>query len=161
MKVEQSHSFPAFINNDSEILILGSFPSVVSRKLSFYYMYPQNRFWKVLSLIFDTGFETKNIEIKKQLLKKYKIAIYDVIESCHIKGSSDASISDVIPSNISKLIKGTKIQRIFLNGKKAEELFIMHNQHLESFAKALPSTSSANARYNLENLYQEWKVIKI
>lgn len=161
MKKQQIHSFPPVIHSDSEILILGSFPSVVSRDRSFYYMYPQNRFWKLLANIYDDAFEMDDIMAKKALLKKYKIAIYDVIESCFISGSSDASITDVIPADINKLIENSQIKKIFLNGSKAKELFLKYHKNLMSIAHPLPSTSSANAGYDLHRLYEKWKVIKI
>ena len=84
-----NHSFPIFINKDSKILILGSFPSVKSRELDFYYMHKQNRFYKVLSLIFDEDFYNASIDDKKELLKKHHIALYDVIEECEINNSND------------------------------------------------------------------------
>lgn len=161
LKNQQVHQFPAYYNSDSEILILGSFPSVVSRKSSFYYMHPQNRFWKLLALIFDDGFETSDIDEKKNLLNKHKIALYDVIEQCNISGSSDSSIEDVVPSNIEEIMNSSKIERIFLNGNLARDLFQKHQKKLVSLGYALPSTSSANARYSIEKLFDEWKVIKI
>ena len=97
----------------------------------------------------------------KILLKKYHIALYDVIEECDINNSSDSSIRNVIPSNIKEIIKDSNINKIFLNGKKAYELFIKYNKELIDMAICLPSTSSANASYTLEKLIKHWEVIKL
>ena len=95
IKETQNHTFPTFLNPDSNVLILGSFPSVKSREYGFYYMNKNNRFWDVLSYIYNCDFNSRDINIKKELLTKYHIALSDVIESCKISGSSDASISDI------------------------------------------------------------------
>ncbi len=154
------HGFPPFINGDSEILILGSFPSVKSREQDFFYMHPQNRFWAVLARIFDDGaFEADCITEKKRALKKHRIALYDVIESCDITGSKDSSITNVKPADIETLIAGTKIRFIALNGKKAASLFKKYNPALNAMAATLPSTSPANAQYRLEDLVEHWKKI--
>ena len=154
------HSFPIFINNESKILILGSFPSVKSRELDFYYMHKQNRFYKILSNLFNEDFYNASIEEKKILLKKYKIALYDVVEECEILNSNDESIANVIPSPIKDLIKNTDIKHIFINGSKAKELFIRHNKDLLNITSFLPSTSARNARYNLDALTKEYQIIK-
>ena len=154
------HSFPIFINNESKILILGSFPSVKSRELDFYYMHKQNRFYKILSNLFNEDFYNASIEEKKILLKKYKIALYDVVEECEILNSNDESIANVIPSPIKDLIKNTDIKHIFINGSKAKELFIKYNKDLLNVTSFLPSTSARNARYNLDALTKEYQIIK-
>ena len=158
MKV--NHSFPIFINSNSKILILGSFPSVKSRELDFYYMHKQNRFYKILSNLFNEDFYNASIEEKKILLKKYKIALYDVVEECEILNSNDESITNVIPSPIKDLIKNTDIKHIFINGSKAKKLFIRHNKDLLNITSFLPSTSARNARYNLATLTKEYQIIK-
>lgn len=155
-----NHKFPAILPKDSQILILGSFPSVKSREDAFYYMHPQNRFWPLMSSLFGDDFVHTDIEGKRHLLQKHHIALYDVIESCRIEGSQDASITDVVPTNVEHLIKDTKIKRIFLNGRTAYNLFIKHNPTLKSMATYLPSTSPANARFSLDDLYRHWQIIK-
>ena len=75
-----THTFEAVFDDNSEILILGSVPSVKSREYGFFYMHKQNRFWKVLSKVFDDDFTVDDIEKKKALLLSHKIALYDVIE---------------------------------------------------------------------------------
>lgn len=155
-----SHHFDVYINEDSYILILGSMPSIISRKKDFYYMNPNNRFYKILSIIYNDDFNNENIEIKKELLKKHHIALYDVISECDINNSSDQSIKNVIPTDISTIIKNYPIRKIVLNGKKAYELFLKFNNEYKDIAICLPSTSPANAKFNLDNLVKEWEVIK-
>ena len=155
------HEFDKVIFKDSKILILGSIPSVSSRKKHFYYMNPNNRFYKVLATLIDNEFLDENIDKKIELLKKHHIALYDVIEECDINNSSDSSIKNVTPANINKLIDGTSISKIYINGKKAYELFVKYNKELIDIATLLPSTSSANASYSLEKLIDNWKVIKL
>ena len=156
-----THEFDKVIFKDSKILILGSIPSVSSRKKHFYYMNPNNRFYKVLATLIDKEFLDENIDKKIELLKKHHIALYDVIEECDINNSSDSSIKNVIPSNIKEIIKDSNITKIYLNGKKAYELFIKYNKELIDISICLPSTSSANASYTLEKLIKYWEVIKL
>lgn len=161
MKKESvKQGFKAIIDSNSTILILGSIPSIKSREYNFYYMHKQNRFWRVLANIFDNEFLSMDILVKERILKKYNIALYDVIESCDIIGSSDVSISNVQAANIYKLIEKTKIDTIYLNGKKAYSLFVKYNKELTDKAIYLPSTSPANARYSLEKLLDKWLIIK-
>lgn len=146
---------PPIYNSDSQILILGSMPSKKSREAEFYYMHPQNRFWKVLEAIFD-----EKIIDKKEFLLRRKIALWDTIASCDIKGASDASIKNVIPNDIAGLVKKSNIKTIFTAGKTAEKYyrkFIYPNLKIESIL--LPSTSPANAQKTLDNLIKDWKII--
>ena len=149
------HTIKPYYRNDSQVLILGSFPSVKSRAEGFYYAHPQNRFWKVLENLFD-----EKIEDKKEFLKVHHIALFDVCASCEIKGSSDASIKEVVPNDIKKIIKNSQIKIIFLNGKTAANLYKKYIKNREVPSIALPSTSPANATINLEKLIEEYKIIK-
>ncbi|AFA49362.1 DNA-deoxyinosine glycosylase [Acetobacterium woodii] len=150
------HPFEPIYNNVSQILILGSFPSVKSRAAEFYYHHPQNRFWKVISALTDAP-EPKTIAAKKALLLEQRIAVWDVIYSCDIVGSSDASIKNVVPNDIAKLLNKTSIKTVYANGGKAAELYnrYCYQQTNKKIIK-LPSTSPANARYSLEKLIECW-----
>lgn len=119
-KVE--HAFEPVYDENSKVLILGSFPSVKSREQNFYYGHPRNRFWKVISSLTETELPT-NIEEKKEMLLKNNIAIWDVIKSCVIKGSSDSSIKNVVVNDIDEVVKNSKIDRIFANGDKSFKLY--------------------------------------
>ena len=153
------HNFPALFNENSEILILGSFPSQKSREAQFFYGHPQNRFWLVLSTILRSNLP-QSIEEKRQMLISNKIALWDVIKSCEIVGSSDSSIKNALPNDISSIIKKSNIKRIFVNGKTAEKYYnkyILDSTQIP--ASVLPSTSPANAAYSLERLIEEWETI--
>jgi len=155
-----NHQFGPIYNKNSKILILGSFPSVKSRVKDFYYMHPQNRFWILLEKIYNDDFTNCDIDKKKALLLKHNIALYDVIESCTIQGSSDSSIKNIDVADIKSILENTSIKSIYLNGRKAEDVFLEYFDDLKSYARYLPSTSPANARYSVEDLLKEWKLIK-
>lgn len=153
------HTIKAFYNKDSTILILGSFPSVKSRETGFYYGHPQNRFWRVLSSVFLSATPT-TIEEKKEFLTRNKIALFDCIAECNIKGSSDTSIKDVIPNDLTLILKNSNIKSIYVNGKLAYNLynkFIKNKTNIEAIY--LPSTSPANANFKLEDLIKAYKVL--
>lgn len=150
------HTFSPVYDENSKILILGSFPSVKSREQGFYYGHPQNRFWKVLAAVLDVPVPV-TIEEKKEMLLLYHVAVWDVIESCDIIGSSDASIRNVVPADIGALSERTKIQTIYTNGRKSESLYRKHiYPKIKIPAVALPSTSPANAAFSLEKLIKVW-----
>lgn len=158
-----THEFEPVYGSDSRILILGTFPSVKSRAYGFYYGHPQNRFWKVLAAITNEPVPS-SIPEKKQFLLGHQIAVWDVIQSCEIIGSSDSSIRNVVPADIPWLLKQVPISAIFGNGAKACELFQKYAQPLleGNFPKEicpirkLPSTSPANAAWGLERLVDCW-----
>ena len=128
------HPFEPIIDKECNILILGSFPSIKSRENKFYYMHPQNRFYKLLSKIYNEDFVNADINMKKKLLLENHIAIYDVIESCEIINSDDNKIKNVKYVDVLNLLKNCKIKKIYLNGKKAYELFIKKYPKLQDMA---------------------------
>lgn len=153
---QKKHPFSAVISSNSHILILGTFPSVVSVERGFYYMHPQNRFWKVLSLLFKEDAYTMEVEEKKAFILRHHLALFDVISSCQIHKSSDQSIRSAELQDIQGLIEMYPIQKILLNGKKAYELFIRQYPEFQELAVMLPSTSPANAKVSLEELVIQW-----
>lgn len=151
------HEIAPVYDKDSRILILGSFPSVKSREVGFFYGHPQNRFWKVLAGIFNVPVPV-TIEEKKEMLLAHRIAVWDVIASCRIIGSSDSSIKDVVPNDLGKILSGAKIERICANGATAWRLYEKYTKTAAGMeAVKLPSTSPANAAWNLERLIACWK----
>ena len=151
-----SHGFLPVYDEESKILILGSFPSVKSREQGFYYGHPQNRFWKVMAVLCNESVP-KTIEEKKTMLLQHHIAIWDVIDSCDIIGSSDSSIKNVVPADIAGLLQKTKIERIFANGRTAGKLYEKYVKgQTEKEISVLPSTSPANAAFSLERLAEVW-----
>lgn len=154
-----THTFEPIYDENSRILILGSFPSVKSRENQFYYGHPQNRFWKVIAHV--TGNKMpETIEEKKGMLIENGIAIWDVIHSCSIIGSSDTSIKDVVVNDFTEILSKSKITKIYVNGTKAYELYHKYAEKKTGMkAIKLPSTSPANAAWNLERLYKAWSEI--
>lgn len=154
------HEFPPLYDADCRILILGSFPSVKSRANQFYYGHPQNRFWKVLSGVLGCSLPA-TIEEKRQMLLKHHIAVWDVIESCDIIGSSDSSIRNVEPTDLPWIIRETGIVKIFVNGGTAAKMFEKYQkERLGMEAVRLPSTSPANAAWSVERLMTEWQAVR-
>ena len=159
MQEHLTHTFEPVFNKDSKVLILGSFPSVKSRENNFYYGHPQNRFWKVLAGILGKDVP-QTIEEKKSFLLENRIAVWDVIESCTIIGSSDASIKDVVVNDFSKVLENSQVEAIYVNGGKAYELYHKYAEKQTRIpAIKLPSTSPANAAWSLEKLCAAWCVI--
>ena len=154
-----NHEIPPIYDERSKILILGSFPSVKSRENNFFYHHPQNRFWKVLAQILKEDLPN-SIEEKKSLLLKNNIALWDVIASCEIEGSSDSSIKNVIPNDINSILEKSSITQIFCNGRLSESLAgRLYSKNININFLQLPSTSPANARFSLDKLIEDWKVI--
>ena len=155
-----THPFSPVFDGNSEILILGSLPSVKSRENAFYYGHPQNRFWRVLASIYRTEVPD-SIEGKTGLLLKNRIALWDVISSCDIRGSSDSSIRNVVPTDLNRIIKDANIRHIYANGKTAAALYNKYQFKKTGVSiTTLPSTSPANAVWTFERLCEAWKIIK-
>lgn len=155
-----THTFEPVYHADSEVFILGTFPSVQSRKNNFYYGHPQNRFWKVISAVTGEALPV-TIEEKKALLLRNRIAIWDVIASCDIHGSSDSSIQHVVANPIEQILQATAIGRIYGNGEKACRLYDKYClQKTGVEIHRLPSTSPANAACSLEQLIEQWSCIR-
>lgn len=151
-----THSFEPVYDKHSTILILGSFPSVKSREQGFYYGHPRNRFWRVLSRILEEPLP-QTIDEKRHMLLKHRLAVYDVIESCNIIGSSDSSIRDVVPADIRTIVDESAVQVVFTNGKTAGRLYRRyHQQEIGLPMVELPSTSPANAACPKESLVEIW-----
>ena len=157
MKSELVHPFPPLYDEHSRILILGSFPSVKSREQMFFYGHPQNRFWRVLATVL--GCETpQSIPEKRAMLLSHRVALSDSIARCEIEGSSDASITGVVPNDLTPIFAAADIRQVFCNGRKSHE---MYRRYLEPVygrtAICLPSTSPANAAWSLERLTEAWR----
>ncbi|MBQ1215265.1 MAG: DNA-deoxyinosine glycosylase, partial [Firmicutes bacterium] len=147
-----THEFEPIFDERSRILILGTLPSVKSREGQFYYHHPQNRFWKVLAKICKTE-PPATIAEKKAMLLEHGIAIWDVVQSCDIIGSSDSSIKNVTPADLSVILRQAPVKTIFLNGGKAWDLYQKYCAGMTDLpAVKLPSTSPANAAWSLEKL---------
>lgn len=151
------HPIEPLYDENSRILILGSFPSVKSREYGFFYGHPQNRFWRVMAKICSSKIP-ETIEDKRKMILENHFALWDVIHSCEITGSADSTIKNVVPNDIKFILDNSKIDRICVNGKKAEELY---KKYIESEvgikAICLPSTSPANAMWSENRLTEYWE----
>jgi hypoxanthine-DNA glycosylase len=155
-----NHPIAPVYDAGSRILILGSFPSVKSREQQFFYGHKQNRFWKVLARILDCPVP-ETVSEKKEMLLEHHIAVWDVIASCEITGSSDSSIREVVPNDLSAILSAADIRAIYANGTKSYELYLKYIYPVNGImAHKLPSTSPANAGYSLERLTAAWEEIR-
>ncbi|MCI9462844.1 MAG: DNA-deoxyinosine glycosylase [Lachnospiraceae bacterium] len=151
------HNIPPLYDEKSRILILGSFPSVKSREGQFFYHHPQNRYWKVMAAVLGNPVP-ETIEDKKRMILSHHAAMWDVIASCDITGSSDSSIKNAVPNDIGRLLEETEIERIYTNGGTAHKYYRKYIQNkIGREDIVLPSTSPANAAWSLERLIAAWR----
>jgi len=156
------HPFEPVFDEQSTRLILGSFPSVASRERHFYYGHPRNRFWTLLALL--TGEPVpESISEKKAFLLRHRIALWDAAAQCAVRGSADASIRSAVPNDIASLLLKTNIRTVFCNGQTAFRIYesgrLQAGEGILPPAVCLPSTSPANAAWQLERLAESWKIV--
>lgn len=154
-----THPLDPVYDEDSRILILGSFPSVKTREYGFFYGHPQNRFWPLMEVLFEEEVGSTPEE-KKAFLLRHRIALYDAIYRCDIIGSSDASVKNVVPADLDEIVRLAKIHKVFCNGGTAYKYYQKYQAaQLRMEGVRLPSTSPANARYRMEDLVEAWSLI--
>lgn len=154
-----THPFQPIFDEQSRVLILGTLPSVKSRENDFYYGHPQNRFWKLMARLLEEPLPVTREE-KTALLLRHGIALWDVVQSCEICGSSDSSIRNVDPTKLRRILDAAQITRIYANGGKAAELYRKFQLPATGIpAVTLPSTSPANAAWTMERLLKAWQQI--
>ena len=159
-KESHIHNIPPLYDEKSRVLILGSFPSVKSREQKFFYGHPQNRFWRVLSALLG-GDTPQTVEEKRAFLLANHIALWDVIASCEITGSSDASIRSAVPNDLAPILEAASIRQVFTNGATAHRLYRKYMYPVTGREDiCLPSTSPANAAFSLEKLVQQWQAVR-
>lgn len=146
--------FPPVYNEHSRVLILGSFPSVKSREISFYYGNKQNRFWKTVCAFFKESVP-ETVNGKKEFLLRNKIALWDMALSCEIEGSADSSVKNAVLADLEEILKKAKIEKILLNGTLAYDLFMQKYANIDIPYVKMPSTSPANPRFREETWYKE------
>ena len=155
-----THPIPPLFDKDSRILILGSFPSVKSREAMFFYGHPQNRFWPLMARLFGVDAPT-SVEDKTRLVLGHHIALWDSIHSCTVTGSSDSSVRDVVPNDLSTILGNSRVGAIFCNGALSHKMYMKYICPTTGIkAVKLPSTSPANAAFGMDRLIAEWSVIK-
>ena len=154
-----SHGFDPVFDERSRVLVLGSFPSVLSREHRFYYGNPRNRFWHVMAgVLGEREPATDDIAGKRALLLRHGVALWDVIESCDVRGSSDASIRNVVPVDVARITGVAPIRAVFCNGGTAGRLYARWLEPVTGLpAVTLPSTSPANAAWSAERLAARWR----
>lgn len=168
-----THPLEPVWSPESRVLLLGTMPSPKSREAGFYYMHPQNRFWRVLPLVFSETLSLPNnapdiqaaIAERHDFLMRHRIALWDVLAGCQIEGASDASIQKAVANDFTEIFAGAHIRHVFFTGKTAASLWKKHCAALyeERFALScycLPSTSPANARFTLEMLVKAYSVVR-
>ena len=151
------HPLKPIFSEQSEQLILGSFPSVRSREEHFYYAHPQNRFWRVLSGIYGCKVPETDAG-REELIRSNRLALWDVLASCRVSGSADQSITDAKPNDVKELLRVAPIRKILVNGRTAERYynrFLRETLGIEAIC--LPSTSPANAAWSIERLTEVWR----
>ncbi len=156
------HSLPPIYDGDCRVLINGSMLSPKSREFSLYYGHPQNRFWRVICALWGDSVPETNEE-KHDYVLAHKIALWNVIAECDIKGASDATIKNVIPNDMNEIIGSSNVSAIFNLGRVADSLFMKYckpNIKIPVISKCLPSTSPANAKWSFEALVSEFQVLK-
>ena len=157
VKTHVEHGFGPLYDENSEILILGSFPSVLSREQGFFYGNPRNRFWAVLEALCGEAVP-EDVEGRRAYCIAHRIALYDAIESCDIVGSKDDSIENVVPADIQTIVKNSRIKRVILNGNAAKRHYLAFQSDIEGVQLYfMPSTSPANAAWSLKRLIDVWK----
>ena len=153
------HPFPPTWDEHSEILILGSFPSVKSREMAYFYGHPQNRFWRIVAALYEDDIPL-TVEERRAFLLRHHIALWDVIASCTIVGSSDSSIRDAVPNDIRPILAGAPIHSIYTNGQTSFRLYRTYIlPEIGRDAVCLPSTSPANAAWSFDRLLSVWSAI--
>ena len=153
------HPIPPLYDKNSAKLILGSFPSIKSREAMFFYGHPQNRFWKLLAMIYGEN-TPATVEEKSKLILSHNLALWDSIKSCTITGSADSSVKDVVPNDLSVILNNSLVTKIFCNGALSHKMYMKYiYPQTQIEAVKLPSTSPANAAYSIDRLYEQWKII--
>lgn len=153
-------NFGPVFDAESQILILGSFPSVKSREAAFYYGHPQNRFWPLMERIFEEPVPSEPAG-RAEFMRRHRVALWDTIEECDIAGSSDSSIRNVVPVDIMRILRAAEIREIFCNGNTSFRLFLKYLYPVCGRTPVrLPSTSPANAAWTPDRLYASWQIIK-
>ena len=159
-RIKLDHPIPPTYDENSRVLILGSFPSVRSREMGYFYGHPQNRFWRVMAALFEEAVP-QTVEERRSFLLRNHVSAWDVIASCSIEGSSDSSIKDVAANDLRPVLRDSQITRIFVNGKTAERLYLRHASGTIALpCRALPSTSPANAGWSEARLIAAWQPVR-
>jgi hypoxanthine-DNA glycosylase len=165
--MDHATGFPPIVDASAEILILGSLPSVKSIEARQYYAHPQNAFWRIMGRLFAAGPDTPYIK-RTELLKRNRIAVWDVLASSVRPGSMDSDIDQAtaVPNDFASFLEDyAGIRRLFFNGRKAAAMFgaLVASEHPEFddnlHYATLPSTSPAYASMSFEEKLRKWSIV--
>lgn len=155
------HGIEPVFDERSRVLMLGTFPSPKSREAGFFYGHPQNRMWRVLTAVLGEHEVPQTADERRAFLLRNRIAMWDTIASCNIEGASDASIRDVVPNDLSHVLKAAPIEAVFTTGAKATQLYRRYQEPVTGItAHRLPSTSAANASWSFEHLVEAYAAVR-
>ncbi len=155
-RIHVVHPLPPLMDGGSRILVLGSFPSVKSREQGFFYGHPQNRFWKMLAAVYGVPVP-QTIPEKTVLVLSHHLALWDSIYECDIVGSSDSSIRNAVPIPVGRILKTAPIERVLCNGAASARLYTQYLEKVTGLpCRVMPSTSPANAAWQLDRLARVW-----
>lgn len=156
--MERIIGFDPIVHGNDKVLILGSMPSVESLNQNMYYANKTNRFWKILSAIYDMPIDSKSEKL--EVLKVAHIALWDICHSCFRENSADSTIKEVIENDIDGLLNDNpSIKTIICNGKTSYNNMCKYFPELKDRVVVLPSTSAANAKFRLDDLVREYERI--
>ena len=157
---KREHAFEPVFSETSTRLVLGTMPSPQSVKHGFYYSHPQNRFWPLMAVIFERP-PFRSVEEKREFALSHGIAMWDVIYSCDIVGSSDSSIKNAVPSDLLSIKETGDLRTVITNGRTSGKMYDKYQKNeLGMESLTLPSTSPANAAWSFERLFEEWKIVR-
>lgn len=152
-----THEFPPVYDSRSRVLVLGTIPSPKSRERGFYYMHPQNRFWKMLCAVLNEDIP-EDTDGRRALCLKHGVALWDVLSCCEISGAEDSSIRNAVPNNLRLITDSCNIRAIFTTGKKAHALYGKFFADMMADI-CLPSTSPANRTISEADMLEQYRVI--
>jgi hypoxanthine-DNA glycosylase len=151
-----NHPFKPIVFKDTEVLILGSFPSIKSFENNFYYAHPRNQFWKIMESV--THYPVNNKDQKIWLLKEARFGLWDMIKNCSRDNSLDSSLEDEEVNDIADFLeKNPTIKKVAFTGKKSQALFETHFGYLDIERVYLPSPSAAYAKMSLNEKSKVYK----
>ena len=157
-KIPPIYSFAPIADFQSKVLVLGTMPGKESLRMNAYYAHPQNAFWKILFTLFHLPFSTDN-QIRREMLLRNGIALWDVLESCTRQSSLDTDIRQEYPNDIVQfLATHPNISVILFNGKGAAGYFRKYFPGVDLPNQVMPSTSPTHA-IRWEAKLEAWKTI--
>lgn len=151
--------FPPLIDDNAQILIIGTMPSVKSLDRKEYYAHPRNAFWKIISKLYNNGVDFSDFTQKKACIFSHQLALWDNLKYCERNGSLDSNIKNMVPNDFEALLKSyPHIGRLIFNGQMSFQIFKrFHSELLEKYQYfVLPSTSPANASLSFDKKLALW-----